>query len=158
MLKFIFRFIGFLILAGALVFGGIALFNAGWSQGLLSATAQTAPAAPAAPQTLPYAYGYGMHARGFVPGMMGMGFGLGLIHLFLLVLLVGLGLRLIFGHHHMWRGYGAGNFGPCNHFGHFHHHMGPPDPEHYAKWYQEWEQTHPADENAGTKTDDTAKS
>ena len=149
----VFRFIGFLVLLGLLVFGGVALFNAGWSQGLMAASAPAASTA-AGPQAYPY--GYGMHPHMFFPGIIG--FGLGLIPVFFLILLVFTGIRFLFAGPFMWHGNHGRNFGPCGPFGHFHHHMGPPDPEQYAKWYQEWEKNNPHKYAPGDKPDETPKS
>ena len=135
MFKFwhVFRFVGFIILLGLLVLGGIGLFNAGWAQGAMAASA---PAATTTVPAAPYAYGYGMHPYGFHPGFFGFAFGL--IPAFFLILLVFLGLRLLFFHPFMGHGFRGRQFENCGPYGHFHHHMGPPDPQTYEKWYQEW--------------------
>ena len=147
---FVLRFIVSIILLGLLVAGGIALFHAGWAQGMMAAAStSTAAGSTVAPH-------YWMHPYGAYPGMFG--FGMGLIPAIILIVLVLLGIRLLFFRPFMGHGFHGRDFGHCGPYGHFHHHMGPPTPEQYNKWYQEWEKYNQTENNPGEKPDGTPKS
>jgi hypothetical protein len=148
---FVLRLIGSLVLLVALVLGGVALFNAGWSQGYMAGAALSAPAAaaPAAP-VMPYGY-YPHHM--FFPGFMG--FGLLLIPALLLGLVFLAGLRFIFFRPMMmWHGHHFGPMGPMGPFGPM---SGRCDPQEMEKWRQEWQKWHEQSAGAGEKTESPNK-
>jgi hypothetical protein len=144
---FVLRLIGSLVLLGVLVVGGIALFNAGWSQGYMTASLAAAPSAAAPAPVMPYGYyTHPMFFHGF------LGFGL-LIPLLLLGLAFLVGLRMLFFRPiMMWHGgFPSHHFGPHGPMG------GRFDPQEMEKWRQEWQKWHEQSPAAGEKTESPDK-
>jgi hypothetical protein len=95
--KFIFRFLGFLLLLALLAGAGVMIFQAGQAQGYAYGAASTGQQLTA---PMPY-YGYGMMHPHFFPFM---GF-FGIIPLLFGLFIIGGLFRLMFcGHMHMHRG------------------------------------------------------
>ena len=134
--SFFIRLLGFVILAGLLVFGGFMLFRLGQAQGFamsraagIEAAPSTAPLAPIQPPYMPYYY---RHHFGFLP------FG-GICGAIFAVLLFFFALRLIFRPRYwgprFWGpfGWGPHAWGP--------HGWGNPDmPHDPEKWRAYWKE------------------
>ena len=149
---FIVRMVASIIMLVVLVLGGIALFNAGWSQGYMVGSVAAAPSTVA--PAVPYGFYHPMFFHGF------MGFGL-LIPALLFGLLLLTGLRfLFFRPMMMWHGWHGQQFGPRGPFGP----MGPYgamagrcDPKEMEHWRQEWQKWHEQASGSAEKTESTAK-
>ncbi len=110
--NFVLRFLGALILIGALAGGGFMLFRAGQAQGyalgLASAGKElSAPGAAPANPPVPY-YGYGYYHPFFMPFFAPFGlFGFGLPLLFFFLIVGGISRLFFWRRHAMWHaGYG----------------------------------------------------
>jgi hypothetical protein len=148
---FIFRAIGSVIMLVVLVLGGVALFNAGWSQGYVVASAAPAiTASGAAPSAVAPAAPYGFYHPMFFHGFMGFGMLLIPALLFGLVLLAGLRM-LFFRPMMMWHGYHGHHFGPMGSM------AGRCDPQEMERWHQEWKKWHDQTPGAGEKTESPTK-
>ena len=152
------RVIGFFVLIGLLIFGGMSLFNAGWAQGLAAASTPAAVSGGTGPAYGHPAGPYGMHSMmAYHGGLMGFGFGFGLLHLFIFLLLVFLAFRLIFHRHPMGFGPQGYGFGEGCHHGSFHHYMKPPTPDEYTHWYQNWDKSGHCECQEPSGSEDTPK-
>ena len=147
---FVLRAIGSLILLVVLVVGGIALFNAGYSQGVVAASASAGAAPSTAAPVMPYGP-YGYYHPMFFPGFLGFGF---LIPLLLLGFVFFAGLRLLFFRPMMWHGYGGRHFGPMGPMGPM---AGRCDPQEMEHWRQEWQKWHEQAAGTGEKTEAPAR-